>query len=336
MNSSNQRDPSLDWSRRPLLLVVGMHRSGTSAITGSLGVLGFHTPHVRDRMGFSSASNAEHWESLSLSVYNDHLLAKLGGSWDAPPDLPLRWEHGDPEPELDSALLVLNRAYPLLGPSVWKDPRLCLLLPLWKRILPSPLAAILIWRSPLAVARSLQKRDGFHLADGLALWERYNRSALRNLAGIDTYICNYETVLRDPAGALNRIADWLSTLPQLSDRTGQWRREQSAASIVRSNTGTEGDSAGSELLLPQHRELVLTLSSLTGGHQPLRMSSNGSESDWTTALLAARNNSRTYGLLVELDDTQRAIDRMRGSTSWRATKPLRAIASALHSIRSRQ
>ena len=98
MNSSNQRDPSLDWSRRPLLLVVGMHRSGTSAITGSLGVLGFNTPHVRDRMGFSSASNAEHWESLSLSAYNDHLLAKLGGSWDAPPDLPLRWEHGDPEP----------------------------------------------------------------------------------------------------------------------------------------------------------------------------------------------------------------------------------------------
>ena len=88
MSSQNQRKTTSAHSTNSWLLVVGMHRSGTSAITGALGALGFNTPHSRDRAGFKPESNSEHWESLSLSGYNEHLLAELGGSWDAPPDLP--------------------------------------------------------------------------------------------------------------------------------------------------------------------------------------------------------------------------------------------------------
>jgi hypothetical protein len=335
MSSPNVRGTSSDESAPSLLLVVGMHRSGTSAITGSLGALGFNTPHARDRTGFKPESNSEHWESLSLSAYNEHLLAEMGGSWEAPPDLPSRWQRDDALSELGPPLPILNAAYPEPGPRVWKDPRLCLLLPFWRTVLPSPLAAVLIWRSPLAVARSLQKRDGLHLADGIALWERYNRAALGNLVGVNTFVCSYEAVSRDPATAMNAIADWLSSLPELSDKANQWHREKSAHSIVQDDS-PEPDGAGSELLLPQHHELVLQLSSLEGGHLPLQVSPLASESGWTTALLAARNGSKTHGLQVELQNKQLALDRLRDSTSWRVTKPLRSVISSLRSGRSTQ
>ena len=333
MGSPNLRGTTSDLSNGSWLLVVGMHRSGTSAVTGALGALGFNTPHSGDRKGFRPDSNSEHWESLSLTVYNDHLLTELGGSWEAPPDLPLDWEGDGAHSELGSPLPILHAAFPEPGPRVWKDPRLCLLLPFWKAFLPSPIAAVFIWRSPLAVARSLQKRDGLHLADGIALWERYNRAALGNLMGVDTFVCSYEAVSRDPGAVMNTIADWLSGLPQLSDEADRWHRGQSADSIVRVDSAQEQD-AGIELLLPQHHDLALQLSLLEGGHLPLEGFSLASESDWTTALLAARNGSRTYEFQTEIQNKQLALDRLRASASWRVTKPLRSAISTFRSVRS--
>ena len=310
-----------------------MHRSGTSALTGALGALGFNTPHPGERMDWPE-SNSEHWESVSLTVYNDHLLTKLGGNWEAPPDFPLEWDGDDVVSELGSPLPILNAAFPEPGPRVWKDPRLCLLLPFWKNILPSPLAAVLVWRSPLSVARSLQKRDGMHLADGIALWERYNRAALQNLVGLNTFVCSYDAVVSDPTTAMNTMADWLSALPQMSHMADHWHREQSAESIVQVNS-TQEQVAGSELLLAQQHDLFLRLSLLEGGHLPLEDSSLAGESDWTTALLAARSGSRTREFQIELQNKQVELDRLRSSTSWRATKPLRSMISTLHSVRSK-
>ena len=99
---------------------------------------------------------------------------------------------------------------------MWKDPRTCLLLPYWLAHLPQPVAAVFIWRSPLSVARSLQAWDRTHLADGVALWERYNRSGLAGLIGVDTFVTRYESIVEDPLGRLGALASWLGSLPQFS------------------------------------------------------------------------------------------------------------------------
>ena len=276
-------------------------------------------------------SNSEHWESLSLVLYNDKLLTDLGGSWEAPPDLLPKWSEGPTMSGAPEPAPLLRAAYPEPGPRVWKDPRLCLLLPFWRPILPSPLAAVLVWRSPLAVARSLQRRDGMHLADGIALWERYNRSALTNLVGLDTFVCSYESVLRDPALAMSTVADWLSALPQFSDESRRWDRRGSGAAIVES-TSRRSDDEGSDLLLAQHHELNLCLSRLVGGHLSLEPTSLPPESCWTTALLAARSGSRTRDFQIQLQNKQHELDQLRDSTSWRVTKPLRSAISLLHSF----
>jgi len=172
-----------------------MHRSGTSVLTGVLGDLGLRLPQAGD-LWDPEPSNPEHFESKSMSIFCDHLLEFLGGSWDGPPDLSAGWER---RPELqdfdDEARRVANYAFPDGGPVVWKDPRLCLLLPYWRRLLPRVLATVLIWRAPMEVARSLQQRDGFSAAFGAALWERYNLAALDALQGTQVYVTSYDELM---------------------------------------------------------------------------------------------------------------------------------------------
>ncbi len=313
---------SSDMPAGPWLMVLGMHRSGTSAVTGALGALGFNTSHPDDRVDWPE-SNPEHWESVSLSVYDDNLLSDLGGSWEAPPDFPLNWEINAKVRRAPDPVPLVRRAYPDPGPLVWKDPRLCFLLPYWKRFLPKPLAAVLVWRSPLAVAISLQKRDGMHLADGIALWERYNRSALDHLVGLDTYVCNYEDILADPSKAVISIAHWLRSLPQFVDYSSQWSHENAAATIIEEPRSRPDDD--NQLLLAQHQELIGRLTALEGGHRPLGVTPLKRESGWTTALLEARGVSRTREFQTQLKNTQLQLDRLHESTSWRMTKPLRSL-----------
>ncbi len=302
----------------PWLLVVGMHRSGTSAMTGAMAALGFNTPHTDD-LAVWVESNPEHWESRSMVRVDDQLLRRMGGSWEAPPVREPGWEFYPsvierPDPD---AVTVAAAAYPSEGPIVWKDPRVCLLLPYWLRILPRPVAALLVWRDPLPVARSLVRRDNMHMADGIALWERYNRVALEDLVGVDTYVCGFESVLADPPTAIGGIATWLDSLSQFSGQ-GFGKQVDKAIETISAPNRAPNDE-GKELLFPEHHELIERLRGLEGGHSPLGPTSLTDECGWTTALLEARRTSRTR----EVERFQKHLSKFYGSTSWKITQPLR-------------
>ncbi len=51
----------------------------------------------------------------------------------------------------------------------WKDPRTCVTLPFWQRLLPR-LHYVICLRNPIDIARSLEKRDGFALEKSIQLW----------------------------------------------------------------------------------------------------------------------------------------------------------------------
>jgi hypothetical protein len=354
----------------PWVLVVGMHRSGTSAVAGALGGLGLALPDPHDRID-DPESNPEHFESLSVSRYDERLLEQMGGSWTAPPELALGWER---DPRLlgsEEPAALMSSAYPEAGPLVWKDPRLCLLLPYWKVMLPPPLVAVLVWREPLAVASSLQLRDGLRIAEGLALWERYNRSALAALDGVDTYVLDYDDLLARTAEVVEGLAGWLAQAAPLAAASGSWSVESGARAVTAAlrHHPPEGKAA----VLLEHAELVEGLSKLAGGHRPLRISPLSPESTWTTSLLEARldalrNTRRVHALESELSNTRgerdtargeaaeargelataqgylagtraelaqaaQALGNLRASTSWRLTGPLRAAASLGASLR---
>ncbi len=281
-----------DLPAGPWILVVGMHRSGTSAVAGAIGALGgMSMSRPEDRIRPSS-SNPEHWESHTIMLHNEQVLDRLGGSWDTPPDLQSGWMGDRRLVGLPDPAPLLSNAYPEPGPLVWKDPRLCLLLPYWRSLIPEPVAAVFAWRSPVAVARSLEDRNGIPLTDGVALWERYNHQALDGLRGMDVFALDYDALVQDPRGVLGAVAGWLGSLGQLATRAGQWNLDRAASSVAAEHRHQTAASAVDGLLLAEHRSMTELLSSLEGGHaRPFDPGTLPGESAWTKRVLASRRET---------------------------------------------
>jgi len=189
------------------VLVIGMHRSGTSAVAGVVHGLGLSLP---SDLLVGGDDNPSHNESRSLTKANEAILGILGGSWDSPPALARGWQW---RPDIVAVMEILTKvaadAFPEPGPAVWKDPRTTLLLPCWTQALAPVAGVILVWRSPMAVARSLAARDGIALDDGLTLWRRYNEDALHNMAGHNFLVVDYDEMVDDPRSMAEATADWL-------------------------------------------------------------------------------------------------------------------------------
>ncbi len=191
------------------IFVLGMHRSGTSALARTLALLGCYAGDVSDFPAADEANPRGYWERRDVWRLDEDLLQALGAAWD---------EVGHLNPDLLLSALPAadleafeRRARDVVAgldeagrPWVVKDPRLCLTFPLWRRVLEAPVCVI-IERSPLSVARSLAARDAFPLALGLALWERHLRSALAASAGLPRLFVRYEDLIDRPREIARRL-----------------------------------------------------------------------------------------------------------------------------------
>jgi hypothetical protein len=248
------------------VLVLGMHRSGTSALTRVLNLLGLDAGR-EVLMGASESNPTGHWEVEALTAFNDRLLAELGGRWSAPP------------PTAAEVLAVLadgpfgDEAARLHAeafggtPWVWKDPRVCLLLPFWRLVLsrdggelPDEVVAL---RDPREVAASLQARDGMTFAYALGLWERYTRTLLADLNGQRACFVPYERLLAEPEAVARELVSFCAT-ESLSDDP-----ERLAAVAEHLDSAHRHQQAGgNEDLEPGQRELDDDLLDLAGVHAP--------------------------------------------------------------------
>ncbi|MCW5724837.1 MAG: hypothetical protein KIS81_07750 [Maricaulaceae bacterium] len=152
------------------IVVLGMHRSGTSALTGSLMQAGMYLGKVLDTAISHNPKGLQ--EPASILYMHEHLLQASGGSWSDPPSQVV-WDR------LHCAvrdLFIESRG----GHAVWgfKDPRTVFTLQGWLDVLPD-IRPVGIFRHPYEVAASLRKRNGFELEKGLSLWALYNRKLLK-------------------------------------------------------------------------------------------------------------------------------------------------------------
>lgn len=153
------------------LIVLGMHRSGTSVLARILNMMGaYFGPE-----GLSTGANRENpkgfCERRDVRQLNDFVLNVQGCDWDKVVEF-------DPATLPDSVITEFReRASKIVlemdahRPWLLKEPRLCLLFDLWKE-LPEVPVCLHIFRYPVEVARSLQKRNGIRIPTGVALWER--------------------------------------------------------------------------------------------------------------------------------------------------------------------
>jgi hypothetical protein len=146
-----------------------MHRSGTSALAGSLKEAGVHLGQVRDS-GFALNPKGLQEPAAILFMHED-LLRTSGGSWHEPPASPT-WH---PLHRAVRDLFIESRQ----GVPVWgfKDPRSLLVLEGWLDVLPH-LECAAIFRHPAEVAASMHQRNAFELDKCFQLWEIYNRRLL--------------------------------------------------------------------------------------------------------------------------------------------------------------
>jgi hypothetical protein len=152
-----------------LICVLGMHRSGTSCMTGSLQQAGLFLGNCHTWNPHNKKGNRENQDFVDL---NDSILAANGAAWDKPPSKKVAWssEHRSRAEHL----LVENLGDAPLG---FKDPRTLLVLQGWKTIFPA-IQFVGIVRHPNAVAQSLQRRSDMPREQALLLWYSYNRLLL--------------------------------------------------------------------------------------------------------------------------------------------------------------
>lgn len=192
-----------------MICVLGMHRSGTSAVTGVLGELGVQLGPAGHLMLATADNPRGFFEHLLLARLNDQILSALGGNWHEPPPLHNGWEG---EPGLTDlrqrAQRVLQEDFGTASLWGWKDPRICLTLPFWRSLLPSP-RFVLCLRNPLDVARSLQVRNGFDIDKGIALWLTYTTCAIRHISGSPALLMAYEDIVNRADVETARLAAFL-------------------------------------------------------------------------------------------------------------------------------
>ncbi|MEQ8265289.1 hypothetical protein [Pseudohaliea sp.] len=151
-----------------LIAVVGMHRSGTSCLTGSLQRAGLVLGEVHEWNRYNLKGNRENQAIVDL---NDAVLAASGGSWDAPPTR-VHWRAAH-KARAREILASLADA-PVAG---FKDPRTLLVIDGWLEVYPA-MEFVGVFRHPAAVAASLANRSEMARDVAYGLWEAYNKRLL--------------------------------------------------------------------------------------------------------------------------------------------------------------
>ncbi|MGI8740370.1 MAG: glycosyltransferase [Gammaproteobacteria bacterium] len=188
-----------------IIVILGMHRSGTSAVARVCNLLG---AQIGEQLMPPSEGNnpAGFWELDEVRVIHDELLQARGSSWDATAPLPANWWRNSVVSEFRDRLIhVVREEFAGAALACLKDPRMCRLMPLWKGIFdeikwePHYLLPV---RNPLDVARSLSARDGLHHCQSHLLWLRHVLEAERWTRGQPRAYVSYEQLMADWRAAM--------------------------------------------------------------------------------------------------------------------------------------
>lgn len=189
------------------VIILGMHRSGTSATTGMLRCLGVTLGKELYR-GHAHVNAKGYFEHSNIADANEEALLAINSSWDD--FLPKQdnwWQNT--ALKLYEKKIKRNIRKDFSQSAVWaiKDPRVCRLIPWWLDILANEnvdAKYLIVIRPPHEVYLSLERRDGFSLEKSYLLWalhyldaEYWTRGLPRTFVTFDNLINNPVTVFSD-------------------------------------------------------------------------------------------------------------------------------------------
>lgn len=220
MSTTAEREVSqipVDYRRMKVLLVLGMHRSGTSALAGTLHNAGYYPG---EKLLKPQSDNPEgFWENSDIVELNDELLLRLDSSWDAPGAEVEKMDMGHLDWFKAQFEAIMSKQFVGIQNIYIKDPRLCLLLPYWLAAFESKdidVNCVFIARHPAEVARSLKVRNGISMRLSALLWLRYNLLAERYSRKCSRIVVTYDALLSSPEEVLVRVLGLVDPDNQMS------------------------------------------------------------------------------------------------------------------------
>ncbi len=341
---------------RQALLVLGMHRSGTSALTRVLGLCGAALP--RHSMAPRHDNTLGFWEPQPIVDAHDSFLRQSGTGWDAIAAYPASLFDSEPAAACRRGLADLAvREYGDAPLFILKDPRISRLMPLWRPVLDAlgiaPRVVIMV-RNPLEIAGSLRARDGWSEHRALIVWLRYLLTAERDTRYLVRCFIGYGQLMSDWRATVERLSAELGiALAKRSPAMEQaidahirpdlrHHRHRADALFHRDDIADSVKQAyrcfsdAAETGTVDHAALDRIAFMLDDAEETLeRMTHNGVRPAPVREFLARpeAGNTLTALMLAEIERandlaerSQRLVKEMRATWTWRMTKPLRALA----------
>jgi hypothetical protein len=191
-----------------VLIVLGMHRSGTSAIAGILTKLGGAAP--KTLYPGDIGNERGYFESVPMMAFHDELLASAGSHWCDWRAFNTAW-YSSPlcETYKDRAKTLFEDEFGDAAFAIFKDPRICRFLPFWLDVFAAmniTSHVVIPVRSPLEVANSLNKRNNLPLHEGMLLWLRHVLDAEAASRALPRSIVMWREFVSDHRGATDKIS----------------------------------------------------------------------------------------------------------------------------------
>lgn len=314
---------------KQVIIIVGMHRSGTSASTGALRCVGVD---LGDKLysGHKGINDKGYFEHTDIADTNDEVLATLGSCWD---DVLLKedgwWHKTELAPYADKIRGHIRRDFSTSMLWAVKDPRVCRLLPWWLEILASLRIDpyfIFVVRSPDAVYRSLERRDGFSREKSFLLWSLHYLEAEHWSRGHSRVFVDFDHFLENPSDSLLKIECELGiTYPVPVSHAGPCLK-QFLSSDMRHHKKTEvNDESAPLIALTQelHQQLLTATLSGPSSLEPAVMDDLWARMEALQAEFPRMlvEHIRTIGL--PRGALQVTMNKLVRSWSWYAGKPVR-------------
>lgn len=195
-------------SKRTALVVLGMHRSGTSALARVLSMMGCDLPNTL--IGANESNETGHWESERVRNLNNEILSSAGSDWLDWTEFNPDWYTSPKSEEYKRKLIsTVESEFDDRGLMILKDPRICKILPIWSaslRAMDIRPAYIFFVRHPFEVAGSLKHRNNLSIAQGLLIWLRYVLEAEYASRGEERTILGYNQMLSDWGKCVKQIS----------------------------------------------------------------------------------------------------------------------------------
>ena len=193
-----------------IIVVLGMHRSGTSAITYSLRLLSVGLGDKIHPAGFDNPKGF--WEDRDCLEINESLLSHLGSAYDR---LDLAWECTRGDASIDALKseakqIVIRKLKENDGLWGFKDPRTCRLLSFWRDVFDSAgctVNYVIVLRNPLSVASSLNTRNRIPVEKSYFLWLQHLLPAVLGSAGSPRLVVDYDLLMESPLEQVGRISE---------------------------------------------------------------------------------------------------------------------------------